>query len=136
MNDVRKILALGFEKLNAIASEYNLKGESLPQEKIEDLCLAITDVESTLHEAALRTAGYVTVNLYAIGKESAPGEYLSFTHGPVPQRELMEEITGLEDGDCLVRMSTTQGVTNNVTLSVWMDDKWEETGDEEKEATA
>ena len=136
MKDVRKVLGLAFKKLVAISDEYDLKADSLPQENIENLCLAIKEIEDTIHEAALRAAGHVAVTVYAIGKESAPGEYEGFTHGPVPQRELMEGVSGLEDGDCLVRIVQQHGVANHVTEQIWLDGVWNETGDELKAISA
>lgn len=130
MKDVRAQLAVAFQHLHEIATGFDLKSESLPQDQIEDLVLAIKSVEDDLHEAALRAAGYVTVELYAIGKESAPGEYEGFTNGPVPQRELMEQATDqLEDGDCLVRIVQQNNVINHVTEAIWLDGVWNETGD-------
>lgn len=141
MDEVRKTLALAFSKLTEIATTHNeaLKSGEMEQEQLELLILEITETESTLHEAALRAAGYMTEVLYAIGKETAPGEYAGFTHGPVPQRELMVEVgtSGFaDDGDALVRIETKGGVINHVSEMIWLDGEWHDTDDELKEATA
>lgn len=136
MKDVRATLANAFQHLHEIATGFDLKADTLPQEQIEDLVLSIKNVQDELHEAALRAAGYVTLELYAIGKETAPGEYAGFTNGPVPQRELMAALDNLENGDALVRIVHKNGVINHVTEAIWLDGEWNETGDELKEITA
>lgn len=137
MKDVRTILAHTFTTLMDISKEHDLKADKLPDEELGTLINTLGHLEELVQEAGRRVAGYITITLYAIGKESAPGEYAGFTHGPTPDRnEMFSFGSSLEDGDCLVKMITVGGITNYVTEAIWLDDEWNETGDELKEGTA
>jgi hypothetical protein len=135
MKDVRTILAHAFNALMDISKDHDLKADKLGEDELNALLSDLAKLSELTEEAKRRAAGYIEITLYAIGKETAPGEYSGFTNGPVPERKQMFDCFGLEDGDALVRMVTVGGVTNCVTEAIWLDDKWNETGDELKEAT-
>jgi hypothetical protein len=136
MKDVRIILAQTFGALMDISKDHDLKADKLGEDELNALLSDLAKLNELTEEAKRRAAGHIEVTLYAIGKETAPGEYSGFTNGPVPEYEQMEQCFGLEDGDALVKIVQVGGVVNYVTLAIWLDDKWNETGDEPKEATA
>jgi hypothetical protein len=139
MKDVRTILAHAFNALMDISKDHDLKADKLDENELNALLSDLAKLSELTEEAKRRAAGYIEITLYAIGKETAPGEYSGFTHGPNPSQEALLEYVatdGLEDGDALVKSVQVGGVINHVTLAIWLDDKWNETGDEPKEATA
>lgn len=148
MKDVKATLALAWiaaqaviEGLKEIAATNDFTSEAkLDNEVIEASICQIADLEEQLSEAKLRLAGWLVTTAYAIGKETAPGEYSGFTHGPIEDRneltKTVDYIGTLEDGDAFVRIVTGGGVVNYVTEAIWLDGKWNETGDELKEASA
>ena len=136
MKDVRIILGQAFAALTAIATDYDLKSDKLDEDDLNALCSDIAEVEKLTGEALRRAIGHKVVTLYAIGKETSPGEYAGFTHGPVEDREVMEGVADVEDGDCLVRIVTSGGIVNYVTEHIYLDGAWNETGDELKAGTA
>jgi hypothetical protein len=139
MQDVRTILAKSFEALMAISKDHDLKVDNHDDAALNALLDDLSKLNELTGEAMRRAAGHIEVTLYAIGKELAPGEYSGFTHGPSQTavfRDQPGEELGLEDGDCLVKIIQTGGVVNHVTEAIWMDDQWNETGDELKEMTA
>jgi len=136
MKDVRIILGKTFEALMAISKDHNLKATTLPNDELNALRSDLAKLNELVVEASVRAEGHQVITLYAIGKESAPGEYDGFTHGPTPDRDELKNVGSLEDGDCLVRMVSVGGIQNNVTEAIWLDDEWNETGDELKAGTA
>ena len=141
MKDVRIILGQAFEALTAIAKDHNLKSDKLDDDALNALLSDLAKLNELTEEAKRRAAGHIEVTLYMIGKETAPGEYAGFTHGPNPSKEDLlsggvEHTVQLEDGDALVKSVQVGGVLNHVTLAIWLDNQWNETGDELKEVTA
>jgi hypothetical protein len=144
MNDVKATLALaweagqkGIESLREIAATHDFKLDVvLDNDTVEDLVVKLGDLEDQIREAKLRVAGHLVLTSYAIGKETAPGEYAGFTHGPVEGRDDLMSYGDLEDGDALVRIQTGGGVVNYLTEYIWLDDQWNATEDEPKEAVA
>jgi hypothetical protein len=145
MKDVKATLALAWEasqkaieSLREIAATHDFTLETvLANETIEDLVNSLADLEDQVREAKLRVAGHLVLTSYAIGKETAPGEYAGFTHGPVQDRDDLTNLGGLEDGDALVRIQSGGGVVNYLTEYIWLDEKWNATEDDEpKEASA
>lgn len=137
MKDVRTILAHAFSALMAISKDHDLKADKLGEDELNALVSDLAKLEELVSEAKRRAAGHVVTTLYAIGKETAPGEYAGFTHGPVEDRAEMEGVEVVEDGDCLVRIQTGGGVVNYLTEHIFLDGVWNATEDETpKEATA
>ncbi len=136
MRDVRIILGQSFEALTAIAKDYDLKSIKLDEDALDALCSDLAKLGELVGEATRRAAGHRVVTLYAIGKETAPGEYAGFTMGPLETREEMLSFGNLEEGDCLVKIVTSGGIVNYVTEAIWLDGGWNETGDELKAGTA
>ena len=136
MKDVRIILSKAFGALTAIATDHDLKSTKLDEDALNALCIDLANLEELVGEATRRAAGHRVVTLYAIGKETAPGEYAGFTHGPTIDRDELKNVGNLEDGDCLVRMVSVGGMHDNITEAIWLDNEWNETGDELKAGTA
>lgn len=139
MKDVRTILAHSFDALVDISKDHDLKAEKLSEDKLNALISDLSKLNELTGEAMRRAAGHVEVILYMIGKETAPGEYDGFIHGPnLSKDDLLDYVSenALEDGDALVKSVQAGGVLNFVTLAIWLDDKWNETGDELKEFEA
>jgi hypothetical protein len=136
MKDVRIILGQAFEALTSIAKDHDLKSEQLNDDDLNALCSDIAKLSELVEESLVRAVGHRVVTLYAIGKETSPGEYAGFTHGPTEVREEMEGVAGIEDGDCLVKIVTSGGIVNYVTEHIFLDGAWNETGDELKAGAA
>lgn len=136
MKDVRIILGQAFEALTSIAKDHDLKSDQLGDDDLNALCSDIAKLSELVEESLVRAVGHRVVTLYAIGKETAPGEYDGFTSGPVENRDDLTAFGNLEAGDCIVRIVTSGGIVNYVTEAIWLDDEWNETGDELKAGTA
>lgn len=139
MKDVRTILAHSFDALVGISKDHDLKADKLSENELNALISDLHKLNELVGEAIRRSTGHIEVTLYMIGKETAPGEYAGFTHGPkLSKDELLGYVSEntLEDGDALVKSVQVGGVLNHVTLAIWLDDKWNETGDELKEFEA
>jgi hypothetical protein len=135
MKDVRIILGQAFDALTAIAKDHDLKSEKLDDEALDALVSDLAKLEELATEALGRAVGHKVITLYAIGKETAPGEYAGFTSGPVENRDDLSAFGNLEAGDCIVRIVSSGGIVNYVTEAIWLDEEWNETGDELKANT-
>lgn len=136
MKDVRVILGQAFGALTDIAKNHDLKSDKLDENALDTLCSDIVALEELVGEALRRAIGHQVVTLYAIGKETAPGEYEGFTVGPCATREEVLGFDVFEAGDCLVQIVTSGGIVNYVTEAIWLDGLWEPTGEELKAGTA
>jgi hypothetical protein len=131
MKDVQIILAHVFDALMDISKDFDLKSDTLGNDELCVLRSDIAKLEELVAEAGNRAAGHQVTTLYAIGKETAPGEYAGFTHGPHPDRNEMAKLgSSLDDGDALVRIMTSVHVVNYVSEQIWFENQWNETGDE------
>lgn len=145
MKDVKATLAIVWvgaqsvtEGLREIAATHDFTLDAvIENDVLEETVAQLADLEEQIAEAKRRVAGHITTTVYAIGKETAPGEYAGFTHGPVEDRDDLMTTGNLEDGDALVRIQTGGGVVNYLTEYIWLEDEWNATGDETaKEASA
>jgi hypothetical protein len=121
--------------LTDIANDHDLKSDKLDDDQLNALISDIAKLEELTGEAMRRAIGHRVVTLYAIGKETSPGEYEGFTHGPVEEKNELKEVVA-EDGDCLVKIVTSGSVVNYVTEHIFLDGEWNETGDELKSGVA
>ena len=136
MKDVRTILAHAFSTLMSVSKDHDLKADKLDENALEALCSDLAELSELTREALRRALGHRVITLYAIGKETAPGEYEGFTIGPCETRDEVLGFDVFEAGDCLVQIVTSGGIVNYVTEAIWLDGLWEPTGEELKAGTA
>lgn len=122
MNDVRTVLAQAWNKLHAVGKTFNLK-ETLNGAGLDALITELDDIEKLVQEAKSRACGYMTDVVYAIAKETAPGEYSALTHGPHPSMDAMLECSP-EDGEILVRITMQEGAPQYEELKGYLDGEW------------
>lgn len=122
MDDVRKKLADAWRKLHMIGETYKLK-DGLNPSGLDSLLIELDEFERMIHEAKKLAAGYQTKVMYAIAKETTPGEYTTFTHGPHSDVNAMLA-SSPDDGAILVRIEMKGGEPHYEELKGYLDGEW------------
>lgn len=122
MNDVRTVLAQAWNELHTLGKAYNLKA-GLNTTSLDEFIAKLDSIEKLVHEAKNRACGYLTDEVYAIAKETAPGEYTAFTHGPHPSLDAMLACTP-DDGEILVKITMKEGQPHYEELKGYLDGQW------------
>ncbi len=147
MKNAKRELKKAFDQLVKISKDHNLKAVDPESEAAQALLDDLLDLESTIQAAQKEAARHITTTLYAIGVETAPGEYAGFHYGPVADRQkmldapLFPDIFAIAHENVLVRIEQKGTVVTHVTEAIFLDGEWNDTGDEPqvskpKEATA
>jgi hypothetical protein len=133
MQKIKTTLGECWEALNRITAKYNFKEiKGLDPTSAESLIQEIDAIEKHLAKAKKKVATFISAELFAIGRETAPGveeQYEQpFLLGPSPDQAGVLAYQPSVD-DALIHITTGNGTVSYATVAIFTGTEWEFTED-------